>query len=214
MKIVDNILSIVDSGSAVALFRLDISAAFDTVSRRKLLARLEHDFSIDVVALESINSYLSERTFFVHVGRSSSVVAHMCAYVPQGSVLWPILFSAYVSPIERLIELYGVSYHKYADDNQLYTALTVNPDACIDRLESCSAGFATMVLRERSAPKPRHIRSLLLRYSAKVTTCRQAVVNQSCRMLHRRVRQTKNTWCYTRQRAHVRGPYQRRGSLM
>ena len=47
-------------------------------------------------------------------------------------MLGPILFTAYVSPIGRLIELYGVSYHKYADDTQLYTALTANPDACID----------------------------------------------------------------------------------
>ena len=77
VKIVDVILSIVDSGSPVALVGLDISAAFDTVSHRKLLARLEHDFSIEGVAREWINSYLSKRTFFVRVGRSSSVVAQM-----------------------------------------------------------------------------------------------------------------------------------------
>ena len=65
MKIVDDILSIDDSGSAVALVGLDISAAFDTVSHRKLFARLEYDFSIEGVALEWINSYLSKRTFFV-----------------------------------------------------------------------------------------------------------------------------------------------------
>ena len=40
VKIVDDILSIVDSGSAVALVGMDKSAAFDTVSHRKLLARL------------------------------------------------------------------------------------------------------------------------------------------------------------------------------
>ena len=65
MKIVDDILPIVDSGSAVALVGLDISAAFDSVSHRKLLARHKHDFSIEGVPLEWINSYLSKRTFFV-----------------------------------------------------------------------------------------------------------------------------------------------------
>ena len=45
MKIVDDIVSIVVSVSAIALVGLDISAAFDTVSHRKLLARLEYDFS-------------------------------------------------------------------------------------------------------------------------------------------------------------------------
>ena len=63
MKIVDDILFIVDSGTAVALVGLDISAAFDTVSHRKLHARLEHDFSIEEVVLEWINSYLSKRIF-------------------------------------------------------------------------------------------------------------------------------------------------------
>ena len=91
VKIVDDILSIVDSGSAVVLVDLDILAAFDTISHRKLLARLEHDFSIEGVALEWINSYLSKRTFFMRVGRSSSAVAQMCSGVPQGSMLGPIL---------------------------------------------------------------------------------------------------------------------------
>ena len=45
VKIVDDILSIVESVLAIALARLDISAALDTVSHRKLLARLEYDFS-------------------------------------------------------------------------------------------------------------------------------------------------------------------------
>ena len=56
-------------------------------------------------------------------------------------MLGPILFTAYVSPIGRLIGFYGINYHKYADDTQLYKALTVNPNACINRLESCSAGL-------------------------------------------------------------------------
>ena len=77
----------------------------------------------------------------MRVGRSSSAVAQMYSGVPQGSVLGPILFIAYVSPIVTLIELYGVNYHKYADDTQLYTALTAYPNACINQLESCTAGF-------------------------------------------------------------------------
>ena len=129
VKTVDDILSIVDSSLAVALVGLDIAAAFDTVSHRKLLPRLAM-----ISVLRELRSYLSKRTFFMHVGMSSLAVAQISSGVPQGSVLGPILLTAYVSPIVRLIELHGVSYHIYADDTQLYTTLTANPDACIDRL--------------------------------------------------------------------------------
>ena len=192
VKIVDHILSIVDSGSVVALVGLDISAAFDTVSHRNLLSRFEHDFSMEGVALEWINSYLSKRTFFVRVGRSSSAVAQMCSGVPQDSVLGPFC-----------------SQHTYLqseDWSNSTASATINmlmkPNSILPRPPiqmHVSTGWShvqldyNMVLLERSPPKPRQIRSLLLRYSAKVTTCRQAVVNQSCRMLHRPVRKTKNT---------------------
>ena len=135
VKIIDDILTLVDSGSAVEL-GLDISVAFVTVSHSNLLSRLEHDCGIEGAALLWIDSYLSNRTFFVRVGGSSSSVAESSSGLPQGSVLGPILFTAYVAPIGRLIESFGVAYHNYADDTQLYTALTAKPDICISLLES------------------------------------------------------------------------------
>ena len=55
----------------------------------------------------------------------------------QGSVLGPLLFTVFVSPIGRLIENCNISYHAYADDTQLFTALTSSVGNNINRLVSC-----------------------------------------------------------------------------
>jgi len=49
------------------------------------------------------------------------------ASVPQGSVLGPLLFTIYTSPIVSIIEPFRNVHHaQYADDTQLYIALTTD----------------------------------------------------------------------------------------
>ena len=59
MKIVDDILQSVDSGSIIALVGLDISAAFDTVNHATLLARLQSEYGVTDTPFSWIESYLS-----------------------------------------------------------------------------------------------------------------------------------------------------------
>ena len=46
--------------------------------------------------------------------------------VPQGSVLRAILFNVHCPPLTALIRQYGVSFHVYADDTQLYVECDKN----------------------------------------------------------------------------------------
>ena len=108
VKVVDDTMNVINSGSAVTLVTLDISAAFDTVNHDILLQRLDNDFGIKGLPLQWIGSYLIGRTFHVRVGTSSSGLAKTSVGIPQGSVLGPVLFTAYVSPIGNLLDSHGI----------------------------------------------------------------------------------------------------------
>lgn len=88
-----------------------------------LIHRLEQTFGISSVALDWILSYLSGRSQFVRLGNCTSA-PHPCpSGVPQGSVLGPLLFTLYISPVANVISSFGISHHQYADDTQLYSAI-------------------------------------------------------------------------------------------
>ena len=103
-----------------------MSAAFDTVNHKILLSRLSESYGIKGMALKWFNSYLTNRKQFVAINNAVSSVWDQNVGVPQGSVLGPILYVLYTSPVADIIKSYGLSYHFYADDSQLYIAFSHN----------------------------------------------------------------------------------------
>ena len=88
-------------------------------------------------------SYLKGRVQSLQIGSTFSLEQNLLFGVPQGSVLWPVLFTIYTTPLGRIIQRYGWTYHLYADDTQLYMAfkpsdVTSKCDA-ISRIEACVA---------------------------------------------------------------------------
>ena len=103
-----------------------------------LLSRLHTSFGISGTALSWLTSYLYSRSQHVRIGQSSSPSALLDSGIPQGSVLGPILFSVYISPIGAIFSAFGIQHQQYADDTQLYIALSaVHPVPAISTLESC-----------------------------------------------------------------------------
>uniref|UniRef100_A0A4W6FHD0 Reverse transcriptase domain-containing protein n=1 Tax=Lates calcarifer TaxID=8187 RepID=A0A4W6FHD0_LATCA len=119
------------------LILLDLSAAFDTVDHRILMDRLENRFGISGVALSWLKSYLSDRTQCVSCNNTISAFSDVKYGVPQGSVLGPLLFSLYISPIGQIIRSHGINFHCYADDTQLYVPIKADNASQIRELEIC-----------------------------------------------------------------------------
>ena len=57
--------------------------------------------------------------------------------VPQGSILGPTLFNLYMLPLGDIIRRHGISFHIYADDTQLYIAVSPDNTGPIDVLFNC-----------------------------------------------------------------------------
>jgi len=129
LKIQNDLLLNIDSKRVTALIQLDMSAAFDTVDHSILLHRLSLNFGLSNSALEFLSSYLSNRSQFVKIGSSCSDISPLLMGVPQGSILGPLLFSLYTTPLSYLFDSSSISYHLYADDTQIYLSFSSDNDA-------------------------------------------------------------------------------------
>ena len=137
LRVANDLNTSMESGSKSVLLSLDISAAFDTIDIDKLLLRLDSDFGVCGMASTWFRSYLTGRTCYVAMGDLKSDVWSCDSGVPQGSVLGPVLFSAFVSPISRIMESHGIMYHQYADDTQLYTEVRSPVPSEMEALAQC-----------------------------------------------------------------------------
>ncbi len=137
VKITNDLLLASDKGCISLLVLLDLSAAFDTIDHDILIDRLQNYTGIQGQALRWFRSYLSDRYHFVYLNGEASQLSPVKYGVPQGSVLGPLLFSLYMLPLGNIIRKYGISFHCYADDTQLYISTKPDETSKLSKLTEC-----------------------------------------------------------------------------
>ena len=137
LKVYNDIMWTIDSGEDVILCLLDLSAAFDTIDHTILTNRLEKRFGIIDDALKWFISYSQSRSQSVTINSATSPPKPLSTGVPQGSVLGPILFTLYMSPLGDLIQKNGCQYTCYVDDTQLHIRIGKDRTLTTNQLTNC-----------------------------------------------------------------------------
>ena len=132
-----------DKSEVTALTLLDLSAAFDTIDHATLTYRLSDWYGISGQAQIWFSSYLQNRHQSVKIKDTFSDKVTLSYGVPQGSVLGPVIFTLYTTPLSAIISSFDINHHLYADDTQIYMSLSVsNAKESLEKLQHCLMGVS------------------------------------------------------------------------
>ena len=95
---------------------LDLSKAFDTISHKILINKLEH-YGIRGICKNWFANYLYNRTQYTDIDGFQSSRMHIGTGVPQGSILGPVLFLVYINDIYKCST---INLLCFADDTTAY----------------------------------------------------------------------------------------------
>ena len=112
LEIQSRIATECDSGKCVAVASFDMTAAFDMVNHA-LLERRMRIMGLPDQIVKVIMSWLKGRTFYCEFGGEVSSLYETNEGTVQGSILGPILFAIFMSPLGDIID----DLITFADDN-------------------------------------------------------------------------------------------------
>ena len=121
----DELSKSMQSGKQTDLILFDFRKAFNKVAHEKLLLKL-HFYGIRGNILNWIKDFLDNRTQSVILNGTNSDNVAVSSGVPQGSVLGPILFLAYINDLPEQVRS---RVRLFADDTAMYLAIDTQADS-------------------------------------------------------------------------------------
>ena len=91
-----------NEGGQVDAIGLDMSRAFDKVPRGKLLEKLQL-LSVPAYLVSFVSGYLQDRKQRTVIDGFPSAPANVTSGVPQGSIIGPLLFLAFVNDMPIVV---------------------------------------------------------------------------------------------------------------
>ena len=133
-----------DSGKTTALVLLDLSAA------------LSCWYGISGTALRVwVCSYLSNQVQRVKLRDKSGEPFKTDYGVPQGSVLGPLLFTLYTTPLSSVISRHNICHHLCADDTQIYLSLSkIDPKMSLSLVQQCLQDVSDWMIASKHRLNP------------------------------------------------------------
>ena len=119
MELIEEITMAKDNNLKTIGVFIDLKKAFDTLNHNILLNKLEF-YGIRGIANSWLKSYLSNRKQFVQLGEHRSQMRTILNGVPQGSILGPKLFIAYINDIQNVSNI--LKFILFADDTNAFSS--------------------------------------------------------------------------------------------
>ena len=177
LKVLSDIYSAADAGTVTLMGLLDSSAAFETVDHLILFERLEHSYGFGDAVLGWFKSYLTDRSQCICYNGATSETTTILYGVPQGSVLWPVLFLLYSADVIRI--KHGFNAHSHANDlqiNDLQIYVQTLQTSCVGlvtRMSTCVTEINSWMASNRLKLNPSNTELIWLGSSRRLKHCPQ-----------------------------------------
>jgi len=107
-----------ESGGKIDVVYTDFEKAFDKVPHKRLLRKLKA-YKLHNTIIEWIKNILTDRKQRVRVNGKFSCWAKVFSWIPQGSILSPLLFIIFINDLVDICEE-NIKMYLFADEAKMY----------------------------------------------------------------------------------------------